>query len=487
MEIINSFIEENTVLVILGSLALLAITGFLVIYIIQKLGELDILFTTIMQGTTAFIMASGSLLEFWPNIGGYRKSYEQDLDGRRWVIPDDNEKTCLDSFFRNSMWGTRTIQKWLWKSYGVRFVSIWPAIKKLQFKIDRRELLEGSRAAGLTLQQRVVESEHIDEPVSGLLFIAPRPVYVPAVELAGDNSKVDLLLLCVYQQVIPALSVIYLRGDFYPLLDAAIKAAMVDMGATHRVAVFKKDFKREGYEKDGFAGDFCPQTDDEREQFMKWYGLDYDKYCKPAPLTYSHWLRLAQSGPKSAIERQIRTLNFSPEFYSELWGNETKSAKKELTDFIDSVTNNAFKKASEAPSPSEAVRQHIPGGIVQRFGFMLKSVRLVDRAPDESTIDLAKALLAKETAFHTAEGVRAEAVGERDRLNLVGSGEGSRFNATVSALINQGVNPDLAADVVRTMLRTENIGKSNLTTYVEGGSSTPPSILVNPDLKEGDR
>ena len=482
--------EANSALLMIVSLALLPIIGFLVIYIIQKLGELDILFTTIMQGTTAFIMASGSLLAFWPNIGGHRKSYHQDLDGRRWVIPDDNEKACLDSFFRDSMLGTRTIQKWLWKSYGVRFVSIWPAVKKLWFNIDRRELLEGSRAAGLTLQQRVVESEHIDEPVDGLLFITPRPVYVPAVELAGDNSKVDLLLLCVYQQVIPALSVIYLRGDFYPLLDAAIKAAMVDMGATHRVAVFKKDFKQKGYQKDEFAADFCPNLSnpDEVEQFREWYGFDYEKYCKPAPLTYSHWLRLAQSGPKSAIERQLRTLNFSREFYDELWGPKPdKSAKKELTDFIDNVTNYAFKKESKTLSPSEAVRQHIPGGIVQRFGFMLKSVRLVDRAPDDSTVELAKALLAKQTAFHTAEGIRAAAAGERDRLQLVASGEGFRFTAMVSALTEEGVNADLAADVVRTMLRTENIKGSNITTYVEGGSSTSPSILVNPEQKKGDQ
>jgi hypothetical protein len=91
---------------------------------------------------------------------------------------------------------------------------------------------------------------------------------------------------------------------------------------------------------------------------------------------------------------------------------------------------------------------------------------------------LAKALLQKETRFHEAEGVRQEAYGVRDAILARATGESSRYKQLADSLIEREVSPDVAAEVVRTQIRTENIGgkDSKVVTYVEGGS--PASVMV---------
>jgi len=94
-------------------------------------------------------------------------------------------------------------------------------------------------------------------------------------------------------------------------------------------------------------------------------------------------------------------------------------------------------------------------------------------------MDLAKSILAKETEAHTADGVRQKASGEGDAIQTLAKAQASRYQQLVSALVEKNVTPDVAAMVVQTQLRTENIGgkDSKIVTYVEGGASA--SVIVS--------
>jgi hypothetical protein len=271
--------------------------------------------------------------------------------------------------------------------------------------------------------------------VDSLLFTVPRPVYVEGVNLAGDNSKVNLLILAVFRQVIPVLPVYYLKGDFFNLLDASIEAAIVDFAATHNV--------------------------------------------KGEPLTYDLWIKLPKEGEGSPIEQHLRHLNVSDDYIERLQVN----GKKELVEYIE---NHLIPEHKDLPIQMKAPDNPIPGlapsGIVPRFGFALISFRIVAWEPHGDTKSLAEAVLAKETQLHLADGVREQAYGERDAKLARATGESNRFEQLMKSLTDKKVNPDVAARVVETMLRTENLGNkdSKITTYVEGGASASIMIPVQP-------
>ena len=113
----------------------------------------------------------------------------------------------------------------------------------------------------------------------------------------------------------------------------------------------------------------------------------------------------------------------------------------------------------------------IPNGIVPRFGFALVSFRVVEWEAHKSTVALAESLLAKEIELHTAEGVKQKAIGERDAILERAAAESSRYERLLKALVDKGVTPDVAAQVIATQLRTENIRDGKVTTYVEGAAS----------------
>ena len=443
----------STFLIISG---LLAATVVLTIVIILQLSNLGAYLTTIAQGTTVFINTGDSLRSIWPNVSGYRMSQAKDLDGQQWLIPEEDEANREEAFFRDSHLGTRWFQKLLWKRFGIRFISwFWPHNAVHSFDIRSRNRIEERNKieADTPLRSRVVKSP---EPtvVDHLLFTVPRPVFVEGVELAGDNSRINLLLLPIYRQVIPSLPVYNLKGDFFTPLDAAIEAAMVDFFASHRVAVYKK-----GPKKGEFAKDAIDTSKEEAE--LK----EFDQ----VPLTYSSWLQLTKGGENSPIERHLRHLNASVEYLDHL---AEKGDTEELIKYVKKLTHNAPATTIGGKSASK-----IPSGIVPRFGFALVSFRVVEWEAHESTKDLAKALLAKETKRHEAEGIREEAYGKRDATDALGTGESGRFDKMVKALVKHKVDPNIAAQVVATQLRMENVRGSKLTTYVEGGDSRA-SIMV---------
>lgn len=445
---------------LLGIIALLALIPVLAIIAMTLLADLGVIFTKIAQGTTVFISAGDKLKSIWPNIGGYKISDTVDFDDRRWLIPaagETEEKRKEDrmrTFFLKSIPGTIKFQRWLWERFGIRYVSLFfwnTSVQSFDIR-SRKRLLEGSDVEpNMPLRARVVNSSE-ETIVDSLLFLVPRPVFLEGMQLAGDNSRINLLILPIYRQVIPSLPVYYLKGDFFTQLDAAVEAGMVDFFSSHRVAV----------EKD--TGEFA------KDSFEPGDGYRY----KPSPLTYYHWLKMGK-GLGSPPEKSLRPLNITREYLDRL----REEGRAELAEYID----NHLQVTEEIPG--DRLKKAIPSGIIPRFGFALISLRIVDWAPHKDTEDLAKALRAKETKLREADGVRAEADGVRDAILARARGESNRYQQLVEALVANGVTPDVAAEVVRTQLRTENIaGKdSKITTYIEGGASA--SVLVDSTKKGG--
>lgn len=455
-DILTSLATANwmKILIVSGLLASIAVLALAIILLLSNLGAY---FTKIAQGTIVFFSVGSSLRDILPNIGGYRMSKDQDLDGRHWLIAEADEEKRLDAFFHNAQKGTVWFQKWLWKKFGVKFISLfWPHTNVHSFDIRkggrRRIAARTEIGADAPLRSRVVdspESEKGGTVVDSLLFMVPRPVYVEGIELAGDNSRINLLLLPVFRQVIPALPVYYLKGDFFTLLDAAVEAAMVDFFARHRVAVYK-----DGEKKGQFAADSYDSSKQEHEG---------------SPLTYSHWLKLTKAGEGSPMEQQLRHLNVSKEYLAKL---KEGGEATELTSYIE----RHLIAGEPVDMPGGSISGMIPNGIVPRFGFALVSFRVVEWEVHKSTVALADSLLKKETELHTADGVRQKALGERDAILERATAESSRYVQLVNALVSKGVHPDVAAQVMATQLRTENIRGSNITTYVEGGGSA--TIMV---------
>lgn len=447
----------HDLLIVIGLLALIPI---LILIIILLLSSLDAYFMGISQGTTVFISASDKLVKILPNVGGYMVSTTEDLEGRHWLVPEKDEEKRTKAFFHNSFRGTLWFQRWLWKRFGIRFISwFWPKVHIHRFDIrkgGRRRIVARSEVgADAPLRSRVVDSEGSTE-IDHLLFLIPRPVYLEGAELAGDNSKINLLLLPVFRQVIPVLPSYYLKGDFFTLLDAAIEAAVVDFCATHKVAVYKS-----GELKGQFAQDFFVQKAD-------------GDTCEESRLTYAHWLKLTKAGEGSPLERQFRQLNVSRAYLTKL--KEAGEKRKELQELIDYIENHLAPQES-AEIPVGKVEGLIPSGIVPRFGFALVSFRLVEWEAHKSTVALAEALLAKETEFHIAEGVRKKADGESYAIQKRAEGESSRYKLLAEALVKNQATGNMAAEVVLAQIRTENIRDSKtITTYVEGG--TPTSVMV---------
>ncbi|MGM0482851.1 MAG: hypothetical protein ACQEP6_03255, partial [Patescibacteria group bacterium] len=156
-------------------------------------------FTRIEKGSTVFINKGDDKKDIWPNVGGFRMSEAEDPEGRRWLIKTYDVEDWEDGFFHNEPMFLKPFQKIIWRRFGIRFMSVfWPQVKRHSFTIDRKQMKEHKKDSPLS--ERVVQSPN-PSTVDSLLFLVPRPIYIEGVELAGDNSKVSLLLLPIFQQV----------------------------------------------------------------------------------------------------------------------------------------------------------------------------------------------------------------------------------------------------------------------------------------------
>lgn len=468
---------ESALLLIVSIGAVIALIAALLIVIALMLANLGWWFTQIEKGSTVFINKGDDMKAIWPNVGGYKMSKMEDPDGRRWLIKAVNEKDVEESFFFDKEL-SKPIHIYLWKKFGVRFMGIfWPQVHRHSFKIDRKRLREATGSDG-KLGSRVAQSPNAGVPVDSLLFLVPRPIHIEGVELAGDNSKISLLLLPIFQQVIPSLPVYYYKGDFFTPLDGAIEAAMVNFFAVHRVAVIRSKGEKGQEDNEEFAHDTYDPSDYKRQ------GCDteeqYREKYEPSPLTYHYWIRISKT-EGSPMEQHLRSLNATREYHEKLKGDKKTN---ELVKHLDFLTHDMYggtqsekdeKGGKEKPKPPKGS----PSGIIPRFGFALVSLRLVDWTAHGDTEELSRAILQKQTESHRAKGVREKAYGERDAVKARGEGENVRFNQMVRAYTDQGVDPNVAAQIVGIYLRTENIGGSTIGTYVEGGSNVSVMVPAN--------
>ena len=211
---------------------------------------------------------------------------------------------------------------------------------------------------------------------------------------------------------------------------------MVDFFATHQVAVDGEEFVEDVYD-------------------AKKTGEAY----RSSFLTYAHWLKLKKAGG-SPIETHIRRINISRAYYEAL---ETEG-KVELVHHLDQLK---VVPSSDSPS-SQRLEESIGEGIIPRFGFALRSLRLVEWVPHKSTEEMAQALLTREKERHLAKGVREKAAGERDAFEARGTGESTRYDRFLEVMTNRKVDPNVAADVLRTQVEMENLRGAGVSTYIRG-------------------
>ena len=448
--------------------------------IILLLAHLGWYFSKVEQGSVVFINKGDAMKAVWPNVGGYKLSKSEDFEGRRWLVRTESKEEKDKAFFYGSSKVTLWFQKILWNKFGMRFIGIfWPYEHVHEFEIDRKRLVEGAdeeTGKVTSLRARIIPSPN-SNIVDSLRFLIPRPVFIEGIELAGDNSKIDLVLLPVFQLVIPALPIYYYKGNFFKLLDGAIEAAIVDFFATHRVAVHRetKDFAHDTYD---------PNSNQDGMTVR-----DYKNHFLPSPLTYAHWLKMKKS-ENSPIDNRLRLINATSEYYTRLKEASKKDkGKEEIVNHLNSLTYGMYesKETGEVEKKMPLTFRKIPGGIVPRYGFALTDFRLIDWAASGETKELSDSLLKKQIEQHTAEGVREEAYGIRDAIMAKGFGESERYTNIIDSLIQKGIDPETAAGFLETLMRTENIKGSKVNTYVESGGGRPPVVVgTNPDTQNKD-
>jgi len=343
--------------------------------------------------------------------------------------------------------GTKWFQWIIWDNLGIRFVSwIYPIIKVHKIHISMNRLREDKKKEdeeNISSPSVAKKGEEEDVPlrnriesdegdVDSLRFIIPRPMVVEGVELAGDNSRIDLLALSIFKVVIPSLPVFYHKGKFMPLLDAAVSAGIVDFFA-HPVKI---------------KGD--------------------DGAYEEVLVKYADWLQMPK-GPGSEIEKHLCGLNASAKYYDQLKQAVGNNPEKEK------LLNHLHSLIGGRPSNDELPS----GGLISTYGLFLESVRIVGWRADKSTRDLANAYQAEETETLKARGVRAEARGAGDAISVKGAAEAKRFHKLFRALIAEGASPDEALRTLRAFLQAGELKNiPNLQTLVLG-ETAPPAIMVN--------
>ncbi|MFP4539474.1 MAG: hypothetical protein ACLFNN_00875 [Candidatus Paceibacterota bacterium] len=493
----------------LVAMVLILVIVVLVLATISVMAKEDWFFTQITQGKIKFINRGDAKEAVWPNVGGYGMSIKEDPNGRHWLIPIEDEDTLMNSFFYPTKPGTLKfkLDQLLWDKLKIRFISIlWFQVYVHKFEVERLRLkgatkkkldiaetnIKGKNTEGLEgkstedLQNRIQESPN-ESLVDSLLFLIPRPILVTGVELGGDGTRISILCHPVYQVVIPTVPIYYYRAKFFTLLDSAFSAALTNFFADHRVAVYTKKGAEDLKAEEGELAHevYDPKLGDEFGNKND----DYKKYYSASKISYWHWLKMKKT-EGSAIKRHLWHLNATKSYYEELvkhalrdkeYNNENVNEHPHVK-FLNKLTHNLFLDNTTISS------KDLGSGIIPQFGLALTDPIIEDYAPyDQATKDLSASMPARQTNFWIAEGVREKAYGTRDAMVAQGTGEADRFKNLVNSLIKQGTDPNIAAQVVETMLRTENIRDGQVSTYVEGGSRS--SVMVpageQPKKQEG--
>jgi regulator of protease activity HflC (stomatin/prohibitin superfamily) len=124
----------------------------------------------------------------------------------------------------------------------------------------------------------------------------------------------------------------------------------------------------------------------------------------------------------------------------------------------------------------------VPDGIIAGVGIRACDAYVYRFDLSEEDKKTQEAVQAEEIARLNAEATRRTAEGTKDANRLALEGEASGARKFMQALIDKGVDPNVAANVYRRMVETTKIGNSSLSTWVEGDGA---SVLVNTEKKGG--
>jgi hypothetical protein len=433
-----------------------AVIGLLTLILIMISARKQWQFATIEKGNTAFVVKGDDLDVILPNVDGHKISEEKDFEGRRWLVkvdtagsPAQQKREMRRAFQSTLLPGTRHIQWFLWNKFGIRFVSwFYPHNRIHQVEISQNRLRQESEVETTADLRNRIAADKGD--IDSIRYIFPRPMVAEQSELAGDNAKVNFLVLTTWRLVIPSIPIFYWKGRFMPLLDADVSAGIIDFCANYRAPVKMVE---------GMPV-YVPNVDMEDE------GVEITM----APLTYGLWLQIPKDRG-SPLHRHLLGLNASPEYFTTL--EDLDNGKPELARHLLSLLGG-----KPDPIPG-GMTEKIAMGFIPKYGLALSDVDIISWQPDKATQALSNALQAKEIARREADGVRAEADGVRDATIAKATGEADRYRRLVDALIGRGVSPDVAAEVVRAQVEMENLKQWGGSTYVHGQAgvmvpTTPP-------------
>ncbi len=522
--------EYLTEFLVYGGIAVLNVFAIIVFIIIFS--DKGWWFFQPPRGTVVFKNRGENLQEIWINVGGYKLSSAEDSEGRRWIVKTKNETEREKAFFRDVGKLSLPFHTLLWKKFGIRFISpYWPQVYIHKFKVDRKRLEEsggtGGEARQPSLKNRISISPNQGKEVDHLLFVSYRPIYKQGVELAGDNSKINLLLLPTWQLVVPVTPVYYYMGNFYPLLDGAVEAGIEDFFAVHRVAIYKGESENDP-KKGEFAHDsYDPELGDPEGITDE----EYTKLYEPSPLTYAFWIKLKKAGG-SPIEKHMMSFNVTRAYYERIVGEladtekeigqlegktskenkddlekkeERKKGLTEILNQMDEITHGIYKKTrktvqeentgdeqegknaglgSEVNEESKVKKLENKGlgeGIIPGIGFAMKAFRLVDWEAHGDTKKLAEALQAKQTEIYKAQGVVAQHEGLKKAEILLGEGRSRSLSLQIEAQTKLLVDPNIASRTIREIEKSANVGseKSSVTTWFEqSGDRQHPPVAI---------
>ncbi|MBP9771521.1 MAG: hypothetical protein KBD16_01190 [Candidatus Pacebacteria bacterium] len=158
---------------------------------------------------------------------------------------------------------------------------------------------------------------------------------------------------------------------------------------------------------------------------------------------------------------------------------------------IEGFTKEPKGRGSEF---SDDMRQHLNTGggderkarrLDEEYGVRIVEIFTVEfQLSDSEGKDVQNAIKAQQVALLEGEALNTQATAQRKALATRAEGKATDMALSVKALIDHGVDPDVAATIVGSMRVTENV--PNLTTLVTGGSAGV-TIPVTPPNKKGAR
>lgn len=202
----------------------LAIVVILIPVILYRARENNQQATSVKEGTMKFKVAGGELVEIIPNVPGH--VLVEGENGFDILIPKDKAKAEGRKVLRSG-----PIARWFQKKFGFWWVSIfYPAIRTHSFNIIKsriatgKKIIEGAENGSIF---DAIEEDKEPSEVPELRWRFPLPVGIPGVE-SKDRIRIDIIFLCTFQVIMPAIPIFIFNADFFKILRAAVSAAVIN-------------------------------------------------------------------------------------------------------------------------------------------------------------------------------------------------------------------------------------------------------------------